>query len=182
MQACPQGRLQRDRTARKRTAWYTIIRVVTQSEGPDMSRYELDAHLDRPEVSHAVVGWDRPLATYFVQVFLKDTDEIAYWWGAAPGEVTTADAAIALVAPFAVVPGDLAANLRRDVAEQPVRPPNHPMVGRRVRVRREGQATAEGQVVQAHIGGFFVRLDNPASAKGSASILVFHDDIEIIGD
>ncbi|WP_230771767.1 hypothetical protein [Sphingomonas sp. Leaf4] len=113
-----------------------------------MSRHQLAAHPDRPEVSHAVIGWDRPLATYFVQVFSKGSRErVIFWQGTAPGEIPTAEAAIALAEPFTVIPDDLAARLRRDFAEQPIRPPSHPLVGRRVRIRREGQADVEGTIV-----------------------------------
>ncbi len=147
-----------------------------------MSRYELAAHPEKPEVSHAVIGWDRPLATYFVQVFSKLSGDykVTFWQGTAPGELKTADAAIALVEPFAIVPEDLAARLRRDVAEQPVRAPTHPMVGRHARLRREGLANAEGRIVQAHLAGFFIRLTDATLPGASKPILVFHNEIEIL--
>jgi hypothetical protein len=90
-----------------------------------LSRHNLKA---RPEAGHilrAVVGWDRPLQTFFVQVFTPgdeddpadpDAGEIFIWLGTEPGEIPTPEAAIATVAPFAVVPDDLAAQLRDDMA------------------------------------------------------------------
>src|SRR3546814_7418766 len=40
-----------------------------------MSRYELTPRNDQPDVIKAVVGWDRPLQTYFAQVFTRTEAE-----------------------------------------------------------------------------------------------------------
>jgi hypothetical protein len=70
------------------------------------------------------VGWDRPLQTFFAQVFTvgeeddpKDPDagEVFIWLGTEPGEIPSPEAAIAIVAPFAVVPVDLAERLHKDM-------------------------------------------------------------------
>ncbi|WP_337847804.1 hypothetical protein [Sphingomonas sp.] len=87
-----------------------------------MSRYELKPREDRPEIIKAVVGWDRPLQTFFAQVFTRTADEpeegeATIWVGTEPGELPTAEAAIAVVAPHAEIPADLAAVLRADMHE-----------------------------------------------------------------
>lgn len=84
-----------------------------------MSRYELKAKPDTPRVVRAVVGWDRPLQTYFAQVFTLDDDdeeEATIWEGTSLRELPTADDALALVSPHAIVPDDLLARLEADEA------------------------------------------------------------------
>lgn len=100
-----------------------------------MSRHRLAPRPECPEVLRAVVGFDRPLQTLFAQVFSRtpeaedpeagsardnkedgDEDgEILLWVGTEPGELLDPEAAIALVAPHAVIPDDLAARLREEM-------------------------------------------------------------------
>lgn len=85
-----------------------------------MSRHDLQPKADQPDVVSAVVGWDRPLQTFFAQVFIRTEDEpdegeALIWVGTAPGELPTAEAAIAVIAPYAVMPADLADRLTADM-------------------------------------------------------------------
>lgn len=89
-----------------------------------MSRHELAPHPNATGITRAVVGWDRPLRTFFAQVFIADEQEgerTLLWEGAALGEIGAASTAIALVAPYAIVPGGLDARLeaeKRDSFDQ----------------------------------------------------------------
>src|SRR3546814_11538199 len=63
-----------------------------------MSRYELTPRNDQPDVIKAVVGWARPLQTYFAQVFTSTEAEpeagaATIWPGTEPGELLPTDAA-----------------------------------------------------------------------------------------
>ena len=65
------------------------------------------------------LGWDRPLATFFVQVFVPDPNEAGeettiIWEGTMPGELPTAASAIALATPYADLPETLGATLETD--------------------------------------------------------------------
>lgn len=65
------------------------------------------------------LGWDRPLATFFVQVFGPDPEDhgeetTILWEGTVPGELPTAAAAIGLAAPYADLPETLGATLETD--------------------------------------------------------------------
>lgn len=84
-----------------------------------MSRYELKAKPSSGAIK-AVVGWDRPLQTFFAQVFTATVDEpdegeATIWQGTEPGELATPEAAIVLVANHAEIPGDLAERLAADM-------------------------------------------------------------------
>lgn len=80
-----------------------------------MSRHRLTA---RPETgaTHAVIGWDRPLGTFFVQLLgnVDDGEETILCEGTGYGEIPTPAAAIALVAPYCTISDDLAAQLEID--------------------------------------------------------------------
>ena len=81
-----------------------------------VSRHTFPGKAGATDVS---IGWDRPLQTFFVQVFRLDPEmegeETAFIWeGTAPGELKTAGAAIAIAAPYADLPADLAAILETD--------------------------------------------------------------------
>jgi hypothetical protein len=100
-----------------------------------MSRHRLAPRPECPQVLRAVVGFDRPLQTLFAQVFSRTPEaedpeagsarddneegeqegEILLWVGTEPGELLDPEAAIALVAPYALIPDDLAARLRADM-------------------------------------------------------------------
>lgn len=84
-----------------------------------MSRYELQPR-EGAHVIKAVVGWDRPLQTFFAQLFTPTAEEpiegqATTWIGTEPGELATAAAALRIVAPHALVPDDLEAQLRADM-------------------------------------------------------------------
>lgn len=85
-----------------------------------MSRYELKPRGGQPDIIQAVIGWDRPLQTFFAQVFTRteaepEEGEATIWLGTEPGELPTPDAAIAVVAPYVEVPDSLAARLDEDM-------------------------------------------------------------------
>lgn len=84
-----------------------------------MSRYELQPR-DGAAVIKAVVGWDRPLQTFFAQLFTLTAQEpvegeATTWVGTEPGELLTAAAAIGIVAAHAHVPADLEDRLQADM-------------------------------------------------------------------
>lgn len=85
-----------------------------------MSRHDLQPKQERPDVVCAAIGWDRPLQTFFAQIFFRtdeapDEGQALIWVGTEPGELLTAEAAIAIVAPYAHIPDDLAARLSADM-------------------------------------------------------------------
>jgi len=85
-----------------------------------MSRHDLQPKVDQPRVVRATVGWDRPLQTFFAQVFFVTEDEpeegeALIWVGTEPGQLLTAEAAIAIVEPHAIVPESLAAKLQDEM-------------------------------------------------------------------
>lgn len=85
-----------------------------------MSRHDLQPNADSPGAVGASVGWDRPLQTFFAQVFFRTEDEPdegepLIWVGTEPGELLSAEAAIAVVAPHAVIPPGLAEQLTAEV-------------------------------------------------------------------
>lgn len=85
-----------------------------------MSRHDLQPKADQPHVVRATVGWDRPLQTFFAQVFFRTEDEpdegeALIWFGTAPGELLAPEAVIAIVAPHVIVPSGLADTLNADM-------------------------------------------------------------------
>ncbi|RYY11418.1 MAG: hypothetical protein EON55_14320 [Alphaproteobacteria bacterium] len=65
------------------------------------------------------IGWDRPLATFYVQVSRPDREdegerETFVWEGTVRGELPTAAAAIAIATPHANLPDDLGSTLETD--------------------------------------------------------------------
>lgn len=84
-----------------------------------MSRYELQPKSYTPRVASVVVGWDRPLNTFFAQVFMKsgvpgDEPEATIWEGTELGQIQSAAEALALIDAYADVPADMAARLEVD--------------------------------------------------------------------
>lgn len=82
-----------------------------------MSRRSLVPNDAQPAGTVIAVGWDRPLRTFFAQVLRIDDDgedDVIVWVGTACEELTTAAAAVAVVAPYADIPTDLAAQLETD--------------------------------------------------------------------
>ncbi|HEX7855009.1 MAG TPA: hypothetical protein VF503_15070 [Sphingobium sp.] len=87
-----------------------------------MSRHDLQPKADKPDVVRATVGWDRPLQTFFAQVFFRTEDEpdegeALIWVGTDLAEILSAEAAIAIVAPHAEIPSNLAEQLAADMDE-----------------------------------------------------------------
>jgi hypothetical protein len=85
-----------------------------------MSRHDLQPKADQPHVVRATVGWDRPMQTFFAQVFFHTEDEpddgeALIWFGTAPGELLTPEAVIAIVAPHVTVPPGLVDTLNADM-------------------------------------------------------------------
>ncbi|AOH87104.1 hypothetical protein AWL63_23280 (plasmid) [Sphingomonas panacis] len=85
-----------------------------------MSRHNLHPKAEIADVISVTIGWDRPLQTFFAQVFFRteaeaEEGEPLIWHGTAPGELPTAEAAIAIVAPFADIPTDLAERLTTEM-------------------------------------------------------------------
>lgn len=82
-----------------------------------MSRREIPLKSPTGRAVRAVVGWDRPLQTFFAQVFERDADgqEDAFLWqGTFPGELPTPRSALDLVAPWCEIPDGLSAALAID--------------------------------------------------------------------
>lgn len=80
-----------------------------------MSRHTFAGHAG----TTVAIGWDRPLATFFVQVSrphprLEGEAEIIEWQGTSDADLSTAAAAIAVAARFAELPADLGATLETD--------------------------------------------------------------------
>ena len=69
--------------------------------------------------TEAVVGWDRPLGTFYAQVLRKNEDdddetEELLWEGAELGQLKTPDEALRLLEPFCDIPAGLSATLQID--------------------------------------------------------------------
>ena len=61
-----------------------------------------------------------PLQTFFAQVFTPteaeaEEGEATIWFGTEPGELATPEAAIAIVAPYAIIPDDLSDRLQAEM-------------------------------------------------------------------
>ena len=85
-----------------------------------MSRYELKPR-EGNGVIKAVIGWDRPLQTFFAQVFTPTDEEpeegeATIWLGTAPGELSSPEAAIGIVEAYADIPETLAETLAADMS------------------------------------------------------------------
>lgn len=81
-----------------------------------MSRHVFPGHTGATSVA---LGWDRPLTTFFVQVFRPDPEENGeemsfIWKGTAPGELPSPAAAIEIARPWATLPDDIARTLELD--------------------------------------------------------------------
>ena len=83
-----------------------------------MSRHSLAPLPAHPEVASIAIGWDRPLASFFVTVFgprdADGEDVIVEWQGTAPEELPTAAAALGVAARYAVIPDGMGATLETD--------------------------------------------------------------------
>jgi hypothetical protein len=88
-----------------------------------VSRYEIDARSARHKV---IVGWDRPMATFFGQVIDRrkeggpdEDNKMILWVGTRHGELIEIEQLARRIAPFAALP-ETARNLLR--ADQGARP------------------------------------------------------------
>jgi hypothetical protein len=82
-----------------------------------MSRHDLRPRLENSIVTRGTVGWDRPLQTFFAQLFSINEDEEEephIWAGTFPRELESAAAAIAVVQSDCVVPEGLTATLETE--------------------------------------------------------------------
>ncbi|MFJ1757655.1 hypothetical protein [Kitasatospora sp. NPDC088134] len=84
--------------------------------------HELQPLADAPDGREVRIGWDAPLATYFLQVLdvpPADSDEEiieTVWEGGAPHEHPEPELLVALASQYATVPDDLVDTLRADKA------------------------------------------------------------------
>lgn len=82
-----------------------------------MSRHELRRLPAAGPVTRGVVGWDRPLQSFFAQLFSineEGEEEPHLWVGTFPRELDSGGAAIALVKADCHVPDDLGAILETE--------------------------------------------------------------------
>ncbi len=94
-----------------------------------MSRYAITLRTDAATDDNAVIGYDPPLRTFFLQAFPDETgDGLALWLGTSDRDYETLDAlhAAALAKGFAFMPlpDDIAARLSAHVAAEARRPPH----------------------------------------------------------
>jgi Lon protease-like protein len=94
-----------------------------------MSRYTITVTGNRRTDPNAVIGYDPPLRTFFLQAFPDESsDDLALWLGTSDREYETLDAlqAAARSRGFDVMPlpDDIAARLAVDVAAEVHRPPH----------------------------------------------------------
>jgi len=80
-----------------------------------MSRYTFTG--SQPHL-RIVVGWDRPLQTYFAQVWdggKLEQGNLLLWAGAGAEPVPTVEDLAELLAPFGAIPADVASQLRDEI-------------------------------------------------------------------
>lgn len=83
-----------------------------------MSRYTFTGNRSHLRI---VVGWDRPLQTYFAQVWdggQLETGNLVLWVGAEFEQVPTVDALAEQLAPFGSVPVEIVVQLRDERTER----------------------------------------------------------------
>ncbi len=82
-----------------------------------MSRHDLRPLVTGGTVTRGVVGWDRPLQTFFAQLFSinkEGEDEAHIWVGTFPHERGSAGAALAIVKDQCLIPEGRAATLETE--------------------------------------------------------------------
>ena len=92
-----------------------------------MSRYSVEAK--DPEKFTVIIGWDRPLQTYFAQVIRKDSDrdwDMHLWSGCNPRELNTVAELQDAVRKYAEIPQETQSALQRD--EEMGRDASHPYI------------------------------------------------------
>jgi hypothetical protein len=92
-----------------------------------MSRYTITVTSDGRADTQAVIGYDPPLRTFFLQAFPDDTgDDLALWLGTSDREYETIDAlqtgTLSRGYSFMPLPQDVVAQLRADFADEAGRP------------------------------------------------------------
>ena len=124
-----------------------------------MSRHVLPG---KGVASSVVIGWDRPLGTFFVQVLQPhpriDGEEWAFIWvGSAPGDLPSAAAAIEIAKPYADLPANLGVTLETDrlrtlgTADGPAQIAAKPFIAHATPVIRSEAAAREAGYTQAII-------------------------------
>ncbi len=94
-----------------------------------MSRYTITVTASHRADPDAVIGYDPPLRTFFLQAFPDESgDDLALWLGTADDEYETLDAlraaALARGYDFIPLPADVAARLAADLAAEADRLPH----------------------------------------------------------
>ena len=82
-----------------------------------MSRRDVPVKSGSHPIVKATIGWDRPLETFFAQVFALDNDgeEVAVVWkGTYPAELPNPSSAIDILKPYCEIPTGLAIELETD--------------------------------------------------------------------
>ena len=82
-----------------------------------MSCHELRPIVPGATVTRGVVGWDRPLQTFFAQLFSINEDgedEAHIWFGTFQRELDSAGAALAIIKDQCLIPAGLAATLETE--------------------------------------------------------------------
>jgi len=119
-----------------------------------MSRYTITVTRQGRLDPDAVIGYDPPLRTYFLQAFPnQETDEPALWLGTYDHTLETHEdlhhAAIAHGYDFMPLPKDVAAQLVTDKAQEAGRPPHDgPLVALLRRLQSEQSAKKEDSLGQ----------------------------------
>jgi hypothetical protein len=82
-----------------------------------MSRYWIQARQPRYEI---VIGWDKPLHTFFAQVWDEKSisEDPELWVGVAFGQMPTCEHLEQILKPYADIPEDICIQLTKD-KEQP---------------------------------------------------------------
>ncbi|MDQ6436288.1 hypothetical protein RB623_19695 [Mesorhizobium sp. LHD-90] len=94
-----------------------------------MSRYTITVTSDGRSDPDAVIGYDPPLRTFFLQAFADESgDDLALWLGTSDREYERVDALHAAVRArgfgFEPLPEDVAEQLADDLAREADRPPH----------------------------------------------------------
>ena len=91
-----------------------------------MSRYSLKPLPEHADLFEVALGWDAGLGTYFLTLFgAPDQDretDIRLWRGTRTREIASPAELIALAAPYAEIPDNLAARLVLDQLARPFNP------------------------------------------------------------
>lgn len=94
-----------------------------------MSRYAITVTSQGRSDTQAIIGYDPPLRTFFLQAFPDETgDDLALWLGTSDCQYETIDAlhmaALSRGYSFMPLPADVATQLNTDRADEAERPPH----------------------------------------------------------